>query len=161
MTKGIEEFFDLEPQDDVSLPDTAKKPAAVVSNRESINEIDRATRIVEHDQEVEDVRTRAMTAFDDIMRLGQNVDPRQSARMFEVAGQMLRTGLDASNSKVDAKLKAAKIKVTAAQLQIKEDEVEALNNGAEIMADRNSLIQQMLRQADDVEDADIESEKPK
>ena len=36
-----------------------------------------------------------MTAYEDLMDLGMNVESRYSGRVFEVAGQMLKTNLDA------------------------------------------------------------------
>ena len=37
------------------------------------------------DQELDDVRQRAITAYEDLMDLGMNVQSRYSARIFEVA----------------------------------------------------------------------------
>ena len=46
-----------------------------------------------------------MEAYEDLMDLGMNVESRYSGRVFEVAGQMLKTNLDAKVAKLDKKLK--------------------------------------------------------
>jgi len=42
-----------------------------------------------------------MQAYDDLMDLGMNVESRYSGRVFEVAGNMLKTTLDAKVAKID------------------------------------------------------------
>lgn len=114
-----------------------------------------------HDQETEDIRQKAVEAFDDIMELGRNVNPERSARIFEVAGQFLKTGLDASNSKVDKQLKITKLKLEAKRLEVDDETLDSLNHGAEIIADRNALLKTLVEESDkntvDVE-PDVESD---
>src|SRR6056300_944027 len=57
------------------------------------------------DTELNEVAKKAMDAYDDLMDLGMNVESRYSGRVFEVAGNMLKTSLDAKTQKLDKKLK--------------------------------------------------------
>lgn len=137
MTKGIEDFLDIPP---IEEKDKELKEIVTSSEPKSIIEIKKD----QHNEEAEDIRKKAIDAFDDIMTLGKNVEPSKSARMFEVAGQMLKTGLDAINSKADKQLKAAKLRLEAARLKINDETLSSLNHGAEVIADRNSLLRQLM-----------------
>jgi len=55
------------------------------------------------DKELNEVADKAMAAYEDLMDLGMNVEARYSGRIFEVAGNMLRTNLDAKVAKLDKK----------------------------------------------------------
>lgn len=101
----------------------------------------------EHDAEAEDVRQKAIQAYEDIMEVGRNVSAERSARLFEVAGQFLKTGLDAVNSKSEKQLKAAKLKIEAARLRVSNEMVNQINSGREVMADRNELLKQMREES--------------
>lgn len=136
MTKGIEDFLNI------SSEKTEEQKDIVSTNPTSVPAVDN------HDIETEDVRQRALSAFDDIMELGKNVEPSRSARMFEVAGQFLKTGLDASNSKADKHLKVAKLKLEARRLRVDDSTLDQLTQGAEIIADRNALIKQLIDESE-------------
>ena len=132
MTKGIEDFLNISSEEEEAKEITPIKPISVPTVQDN------------HDIEADEVREKDLSAFDDIMELGKNVEPSRSARMFEVAGQFLKTGLDASNSKADKKLKAAKIKLEARRLRVDDDTLDKLTYGAEIIADRNALMKQFV-----------------
>ena len=135
MTKKIEDFLKIAaiPEKDVYEREIAEviTPLAPVKQDE-------------HNKETDDIRQKAIDAFDDIMELGKNVDPSRSARMFEVAGQFLKTGLDAVNSKADKQLKVAKLKMEAKKLQIDDETLDKLDHGIEIFTDRNSLLKKLI-----------------
>ena len=86
-----------------------------------------------------------MTAYDDLMDLGMNVESRYSGRVFEVAGNMLKTSLDAKTAKLDKKLKMI-------ELQLKKEKQDKDSNGIEgdvisgqgyVVTDRNSLLEKL------------------
>ena len=84
-----------------------------------------------------------MQSYEEIMDLGMNVEPRYSARLFEVAGNMLKTTLDARVAKLDKKLKMV-------DLQLKKDKLEKENNESGfvegkgvVITDRNSLLERL------------------
>ena len=63
------------------------------------------------DKELNEVANKAMTAYEDLMDLGMNVEQRYSGRVFEVAGGMLKTSLDAKTAKLDKKLKMIELQL--------------------------------------------------
>ena len=98
------------------------------------------------DKELNDIADRALTAYEDLMDLGMNVESRYSGRVFEVAGNMLKTSLDAKTQKLDKKLKMI-------ELQLKKEKQDKDNAGAGegdivngegyVVTDRNSLLERL------------------
>ena len=97
------------------------------------------------DKELNEVADKAMTAYEDLMDLGMNVESRYSGRVFEVAGGMLKTSLDAKVAKMDKKLKMI-------ELQLKKEKMDRDSSGSEefmkegegyVVTDRNSLLEKL------------------
>ena len=97
------------------------------------------------DKELNEVAEKAMSAYEDLMDLGMNVESRYSGRVFEVAGGMLKTSLDAKVAKLDKKLKMV-------ELQLKKEKMDKDNDGGDggivngegyIVSDRNSLLEKL------------------
>lgn len=98
------------------------------------------------DRELNEVADKAMQAYDDLMDLGMNVESRYSGRVFEVAGNMLKTSLDAKVAKLDKKLKMV-------ELQLKKEKMDkdngfgndgnVINGEGAIITDRNSLLERL------------------
>ncbi len=98
------------------------------------------------DAELEDIAARALTAYEDLMDLGMNVESRYSGRVFEVAGGLLKTGLDAKVAKLNNKLKIV-------ELQLKKEKMDKDSSAAGedgmisgegyVVTDRNSLLQRL------------------
>jgi hypothetical protein len=97
------------------------------------------------DEELNDIAERALTAYEDLMDLGMNVESRYSGRVFEVAGGMLKTSLDAKVAKMDKKLKMI-------DLQLKKQKMDQDSGPSEdglisgegyVVTDRNSLLEKL------------------
>jgi hypothetical protein len=97
------------------------------------------------DSELEDIAQRALSSYEDLMDLGMNVESRYASRVFEVAGGMLKTSLDAKVAKMDKKLKMI-------DLQLKKEKMDkdSVNNDGNIVSgegyvvtDRNSLLEKL------------------
>ena len=98
------------------------------------------------DEELEDIATRALTAYEDLMDLGMNVESRYSGRVFEVAGGLLKIGLDAKVAKLNNKLKIV-------ELQLKKEKMDKeggnssddgmISGEGYVVTDRNSLLQRL------------------
>ena len=97
------------------------------------------------DKELNEVAEKSMNAYEDLMDLGMNVEARYSGRVFEVAGNMLKTNLDAKVAKLDKKLKMV-------ELQLKKEKND--KDGGEspdgivsgegyVVTDRNSLLEKL------------------
>lgn len=96
------------------------------------------------DTELNEVAEKAMSAYEDLMDLGMNVESRYSGRIFEVAGNMLRTNLDAKIAKLDKKLKMIDLQLKKEKLD-KEGSADAGFTEGEgyVITDRNSLIERL------------------
>ena len=113
MTKKLEELLNLPESKEIIDKDREKaKEQAVTDQKEDFREIAELDKIQAAlpqvkglgemaDKELNEVADKAMTAYEDLMDLGMNVESRYRGRVFEVAGQMLKTNLDAKTAKLD------------------------------------------------------------
>ena len=99
------------------------------------------------DSELDDVGQRAIIAYEDLMDLGMNVESRYSARIFEVAGQMLKTTLDAKIAKMDKKLKMVdlQLKKQKQDAQAGESDSNVVQGEGYVISDRNSLLEKLKK----------------
>ena len=120
MTKKLEDLLNLPDSQEIVKEDQDKSDKIAKSEiaeqeetRRSIVELDKISSALPQvkglgemaDKELNEVSDKAMQAYEDLMDLGMNVESRYSGRVFEVAGQMLKTNLDAKTAKLDKKLK--------------------------------------------------------
>ena len=158
MTKKLEELLDL-PDSKQILKDAQKEDKIkheVVETQEStfrdIAEFDKIEAAVPAvkglgemaDKELNEVADKAMSAYEDLMDLGMNVESRYSGRVFEVAGGMLKTSLDAKVAKMDKKLKMIELQLKKQKLDKDEvDEGGIVNGEGYVVTDRNSLLEKL------------------
>lgn len=98
-----------------------------------------------HDREVDDIAEKAVKTFDDLIILGGNVADLHAGKIYEVASQLLKTALDARNSKAEKKLKMIELqlkKVRAEQIDFELG--NAPSNGATAEFDRNELMKYIV-----------------
>lgn len=157
MTKKLEELLDLpESKEIISESKEENKKSKVKDAQEedirSIDELDSIASALptvrglgyKADAELDDIASRALQAYEDLMDLGMNVESRYSGRVFEVAGGMLKTSLDAKTAKLDKKLKMI-------ELQIKKEKMDrdTISDGnfvageGQLVTDRNSLLERI------------------
>jgi|TARA_A100001388_G_scaffold237674_1_gene192117 hypothetical protein len=162
MTKKLEELLNLpESQDIVKEEEQTEKKVSKKQKKDNntalrdISEFDKIAAALPKvdglgemgDQELDDIGQRAVTAYEDLMDLGMNVESRYSARIFEVAGQMLKTGLDAKAEKLNKKLKMVDLQLRK-QKQDSKGESEGTNlvqGEGYIISDRNSLLEKLKK----------------
>lgn len=153
MTTKIEDFFDL-PEGEENMPEQAVKfmeeAEAVCTSLSTAERIDSALPVVtglqEHDEEMDDIAGKAMRTFEDLVSLGNNVPDMHAGKIYEVAGQMLKTALDAKNAKADKKLRMIELQLKKTRLeQIDRDAGVGpeVNNGVEF--DRNDIMAALTR----------------
>lgn len=154
MTKKLESLFDL-PENQEIVKQEQSKPAkpAVEETMRDIADLDKIEAALPQvkglgelaDNELNEVADKAMQAYEDLMDLGMNVESRYSGRVFEVAGTMLKTNLDAKVAKLDKKLKMV-------ELQLKKEKSDRdagqSNDGFTsgegfVVTDRNSLLERL------------------
>ena len=97
------------------------------------------------DEELNEVAEKAMQAYEDLMDLGMNVEGRYAGRVFEVAGNMLRTNLDAKVAKLDKKLKMVELQLKKEKLDKEDGNSESgiINGTGYVVTDRNSLLEKL------------------
>ena len=98
------------------------------------------------DKELNEVAEKAMQAYDDLMDLGMNVESRYASRVFEVAGGMLKTSLDAKVAKLDKKLKMVELQLKKQAIDQKANsnpDGDIVNGDGYVVSDRNSLLEKL------------------
>jgi len=157
MTKKLEELLNLPDSKEIisEAKNETKAKAAVVEQQDTMRDIAEFDKIAsalpsvkglgeKADSELNDIAGRALQSYEDLMDLGMNVESRYSGRVFEVAGSMLKTSLDAKVAKMDKKLKMI-------ELQLKKEKLDndtnpdgnVVNGDGYVVTDRNSLLQKL------------------
>jgi len=161
MTKKLEELLNVAPADEDptdKLPvevDPAESKDQIVElekNLQDVDNIEKALSTVElndktNDIELDDIATKADETFDNLMDLGMNVESRYSARIFEVAGQMLKTNLEAKTAKLDKKLKMVELQLKKQKQDQKSGDADSnvISGEGYVVSDRNSLIEKLKK----------------
>ena len=156
MTKKLEDLLNLpDSKEIIDQSKEEKKESAIVEQEDtirSIQELDKIQAALPQvkglgdlgDGELDEVATKSMDAYEDLMDLGMNVESRYSGRIFEVAGQMLKTNLDAKNAKLEKKLKMVELQLKKEKL---DKEVnpngEIVQGEGYIVADRNIILEKL------------------
>ena len=157
MTKKLEELLNLPDSKEIisEAQNETKAKAAVVEQKETFRDMAEFDKIAsalpsvkglgeKADAELNDIAGRALQSYEDLMDLGMNVESRYSGRVFEVAGSMLKTSLDAKVAKMDKKLKMI-------ELQLKKEKLDndtptggdVVNGDGYVVTDRNSLLEKL------------------
>ena len=74
------------------------------------------------------------------MNLGMNVSDRDAGSIFDSAAKMLKTALDAKDSKINSKLRQIDMMIKKARLDNNAGEYTTNENGGNKMLDRNELL---------------------
>ena len=156
MTKKLEEMLNLPDNEEIVNAPKSKKETAIVEQQDTFRDIAEFDKIASAlpavkglgemaDAELNEVANKAMQAYEELMDLGMNVESRYSGRVFEVAGGMLKTSLDAKVAKLDKKLKMV-------ELQLKKEKMDRdagngdgdfVNGEGYVVTDRNSLLERL------------------
>ena len=161
MTKKLEELLNLPDSKDIvdkakEADKQTKQEATIIEAQEAVRDIQELDKITaalprvkglgdKGDEELEDIAQRALNSYEELMDLGMNVEARYSGRVFEVAGGMLKTSLDAKVAKMDKKLKMI-------ELQLKKEKLDNDNSSSDggivngegyVVTDRNSLLEKL------------------
>lgn len=95
------------------------------------------------DGELDVLAQKATEAYDDLMDLGMNVEPRYSGRIFEVASTMLKNAIDAKASKIDKKLKMIDLQIKKQKLDRDTSTSNEIEGEGYLVTDRNSLLEKL------------------
>ena len=161
MSKKIEEVFDLPPmQNEVnaSFPSDQEEQTTGLDLEKMQQQLEVADKIDAALPQVRDLENldidmdayaqKAMHAFQDLMDLGQNVEDRHAAAIFDTASKMMTNAIKAKTAKMDKKLKMVQLQLQKAKLDQAEAKIKgtdtAIQGEAEEFEDRNSLINAVI-----------------
>ena len=147
MTRKLEELFDLEDVEQPTEEEYVEGVKALDEIEQQLPASQSITDLSTSDQEMDDLASKAVKHYDDLMDLGMNVEPRFSAPIFDAASKLLGHAITAKNAKINKKLKMIELQLKKARL----DQQEAKNNGDEVeqtgtghVLDRNELLKRLL-----------------
>ena len=162
MTKKLEELLNLPDSKDIvndAIVEEKKTKAESIALEQhetmrDIEEFDKITAALpsvkglgeKADAELNDIAARALQSYDDLMDLGMNVESRYASRVFEVAGSMLKTSLDAKTAKLDKKLKMIELQLKKQAIDQKANpnvDGDVVNGDGYVVTDRNSLLEKL------------------
>jgi hypothetical protein len=156
MTKKLEEILNLPESKKIIKQEEkeAKKAEVAAPFIRDMSEYDKIAAALPQvkglgdlaDNELDDLAKKATDAYDDLMDLGMNVEARYSARLFEVAGTMLKNAIDAKSAKLDKKLKMIDLQLKKQKLDqeaANSDEGINISGDGVIITDRNSLLEKL------------------
>lgn len=177
MTRKIEEIFDLpsatESEDDmgpIHEEETGFDLTKLQETLDTADKIDQALPAVRDletlDKDMDDYANKAMDAFKDLMDLGQNVEDRNAAGIFDVASKMMTNAITAKTAKMDKKLKVIQMQMQKRKLDLEEKKVQLqiakMNDsdsdgpleGAAEEFDRSSLINDIMAKVKESKNSD-------
>jgi hypothetical protein len=167
MSRKIEEVFDLPPmneREEIEQPiqeeETGFDLDKLRETMETVDKIDAALPAVRDlealDHEMDDYAKQAINAFQDLMDLGQNVEDRHAAPVFDSASKMMTNAITAKTAKMDKKLKMIEMQMRKRKLDLEEKKLEhqiakenakgetAIEGEAEEFFDRSSLLNDLV-----------------
>jgi|TARA_B100001094_G_scaffold318810_1_gene362830 hypothetical protein len=157
MTQKLEELLNLPESKEIINKEKAEKAeTAILDQKETKRDIAEFDKIAsalpavkglgeKADAELNDIAERALQSYEDLMDLGMNVESRYSGRVFEVAGGMLKTSLDAKVAKMDKKLKMIELQLKKEKQTQSDtsDNGNIVNGQGYVVTDRNSLLEKL------------------
>ena len=165
MTRKLEELFEL-PTDavedglpDYKLPDEVTpdnvpeaKPENNAVMQNTLSELDKVQAALPlvrgleaSDNEMDDLASKAVKGYEDMMDLGMNVDSRWASDIFGVASTMLGHAITAKTAKLNKKLKMVDLQLKKANLDQKVASTnEDIATGTGVILDRNALLDRLL-----------------
>ena len=106
---------------------------------------------VDDDDDLEAMKKEAMDHFSNLMSLGESVEPRFSAGIFDAASKLFGHALTAKTTKIDRKLRAKDIEIKMRRLEMQERQADKNTiDGDEVQGtfDRNDILT-IIRQSQD------------
>lgn len=135
MSRKIEEVFDLPPMNEhkeieqpIQEEETGFDLQKMQETLATADIIDQALPAVKDldalDKDMDDYAEKAMKAFEDLMDLGQNVEDRHAAPVFDSASKMMTNAITAKTAKMDKKLKMIEMQMRKRKLDLEEKKIE-------------------------------------
>jgi hypothetical protein len=153
MTKKLEELLNLPTDDEPLVEPTSVDTVPTINLEERLEEFDKIASALPRvkglgdmaDGELDALANKAEQAYDDLMDLGMQVDPRYGSRMFEIAAQMMNAAITAKTNKIDKKLKMVDLQLKKLAIDKKHGEGggDTVEGQGYILTDRNSILEKL------------------
>ena len=153
MTKKLEELLNLPTDDEPLIEPTSVETIPTINLEERLEEFDKIAAALPRvkglgdmaDVELDALANKAEQAYDDLMDLGMQVDPRYGSRMFEIAAQMMNAAITAKTNKIDKKLKMVDLQLKKLAIDKKHgsDGGDTVEGQGYILTDRNSILEKL------------------
>ena len=153
MTKKLEELLNLPTDDEPLVEPTAVEIVPTINLEERLEEFDKIAAALPRvkglgdmaDVELDALANKAEQAYDDLMDLGMQVDPRYGSRMFEIAAQMMNAAITAKTNKIDKKLKMVDLQLKKLAIDKKHggEGGDTVEGQGYILTDRNSILEKL------------------
>jgi len=153
MTKKLEELLNLPTDDEPLIEPTTVETVPTINLEERLEEFDKIAAALPRvkglgdisDAELDVLANKAEQAYDDLMDLGMQVDPRYGSRMFEIAAQMMNAAITAKTNKIDKKLKMVDLQLKKLAIDKKHgsDGGDTVEGQGYILTDRNSILEKL------------------
>jgi len=154
MTKKLDKLFGMTEETAKKLEET--KDLVVVDQAnvaEDILDTDQAvldlSEVNQHELDMDKLAQTAMDGYEAIIELSQNSEPKDTSRLLEVAATMLKNAIDAKNSKVRARHKAAELLLKKKLVDNKEEmeDADVIEEEGTITGDRNRILAVIQQEA--------------
>lgn len=153
MTKKLEELLNLPTDDEPLVEPTPVDTVPTINLEERLEEFDKIASALPRvkglgdmaDVELDALANKAEQAYDDLMDLGMQVDPRYGSRMFEIAAQMMNAAITAKTNKIDKKLKMVDLQLKKLAIDKKHgnESGDTVEGQGYILTDRNSILEKL------------------
>jgi hypothetical protein len=152
MTKGLEEFMNLRPLDEV-LKERGIDLDEQVGKLHELSS--RATMSDEHSEDMDDLHDEIVHHARDLMSYAYNLDIPRQRGIFEIAASMYGHAMSAKNSKRDAQLKTMKLALDRRKVDLEEkrtnhvighEQSASLDGNTIVVEDRNELLKRLREQ---------------
>lgn len=167
MLKKLEDVLNIENMGELSSetendPNETEKESHtnIINTDETKQMIDQAeeldnilsniTGLDQHDVEMDDIVSKAMTTYEELVHLGRNSPVMYSCKVYEVAGNLLKTAMDARDSKLSKKMKLIDMKLKKLKIDTdanKKNNDESDDDGSTLT--RNDILE-LMNEDDDL-----------
>jgi hypothetical protein len=152
MTRKLETLFDLPTDNATSVDEPSPEALPLPITTDTLKDLDKielalpAVRGLEaSDGEMDELATKAMESYQNLMDLGMNVEARFASEIFGVAGTMLGHAITAKTAKVNKKLKMIDLQLRKVKLDRDSgDAISDIPTAQGTLIDRNELLRQIL-----------------
>ena len=157
MTKKLEEFFHLTPTEETPVTAEEQPPKTkeelfaeadtILNALTTAEKVDHAlptvTGLDAHDVDMDDIADKAIKTYQDLLVTAGNTPDMHAGKMYEVAGQMLKTALDAKNAKAEKKLRMIELQLK--KIRAEQNDPEGGNGKSKTGEfDRNEILKYII-----------------